>query len=371
MKQVYRSAGLSCIVALVALGCSKKTEPANEASATSASGAPASGSPAPAGAFTSKVAASCKLPEPAPKKLGAPDPAYAAMFDAVAKAEPEQFGRSEAGDKLVNKAKESVPDSNEAPAGVIAACVAGLDHASAPARRVAADCLLELGYSMKDTAPVVLRLLEKIEATRDDSERLSYSSAVAKMDTVGAGYTCRVLRLIAKLPSKEPATAELVGSLHSVGSSPTNNESFDFAYELIMANREGVTAARAMEMLTVFAPEARKGEVCERLGAILKAGVDGWGSASTAVWKDETCKQRDAVVANAVTKLKWLESPTNFKDIDRPLLNANYIDDLPTWPGLSATQKKSVCDAAKSLEAHGKLDDVKSLGKKIAAACAK
>ncbi|MDI1446993.1 hypothetical protein [Polyangium sp. 6x1] len=373
-NHVSHSLSVLCVAALAVASCSKKddatkAEPTKTEGAAAPNGSAAAANP-PSARVPSAIAAKCNLPEPTPAKLGAPDSSYAAMFDAVAKCDADAYGRCDAADDLVEKAKKSVPEGGEAPGGVVAACVAGLDHASERARKTAADCLMEIGQFniKKEKAFVVARLLDKVEAAKDSLERLPYAQALGKLDTAGAGYTCRVIRLIDKLPKDEAATADLMGSLHGFLSHATDVP-FDYAYELVMADQPGVTSARAMEFIATFWPEARKGEVCDRLGNILKAGVDGWGQASTAVWKDESCKHRDAVVTNAVAKLKWLEPKANFKEIDRPLLNANFIDDLPTWEGISDAQKKSVCDAAKSLEANAKNEDAQSLAKKIVRNC--
>jgi hypothetical protein len=378
MRSIAVWTALCLLSSCVVVGCSKteskESPPAvsqNNAAAKPTSDDNAAKPAAPERVIPSAVATNCKLPEPAPTKLAAPDPAYTALFDAAGSCNPKFLGRCNEIQAVVTKAKASVTDSKEAPAAVVAACVAGLDHESGGARRAAAECLMELGSTIKTPAPVALRLLEKLDSAKDSSERFHLGEAIKKFDTVAAGYTCRVLKLVTKLPKDELATAQILDSLTDHGDGgTTNEEGFEFANEFILSNQPGRTASRAMSLLADRTPESRKYEVCNRLADIVKAGVDGWGEASTRIWRNSMCTKRDLVLTNALAKLKWLETQTVLKDTEDQLLNANYIDGLATWADLTDAQKKSICDAAKSLEANGKFDETKAIGQKIATGCA-
>jgi hypothetical protein len=369
--------GLLWAIAPAAAGCRQQAETMHASATASAvrkeAAAPtasASGSQGVAGEPPGRpgdVARRCALPEPVGKKLATPDASYARSFDAVAKCEDDSHAPCEAAEALVGKAKDSARDSGVAPAPVVAACTKGLGHESKRARMAAADCLIELWLTVKERAPVVAILLDKLEATSDHVEQLAYASAAAKLDAAGAGYTCRVLRMIEARPKNDAVTGQLVGSLMGV-MTHANDEGFDYAYELLMSDQRGAAITRAMDLI-LHGPAARKGEVCDRLGAIVRAGYQQWGRASYEIWRDEGCNHRDAVIANAVAKLEWLGTLATYQELEGPLHDANFIDDLPTWNGISEAQKKSVCDAARALAANGKDEDARRKGKTIATSC--
>lgn len=343
------------------------TSASSSASVSTSSTAP----PAHRGPDPHVVAAACALPEASIAKLGAPDKAFMTRLDEVGeRCNPGLLSSCDAATGLIERAKKSIPTtSNRAPEAVVAACIAGLAHPKPAGRYVAADCLAQIAYSVPDTAPMALGLLEKLEHVdpADAGNTLAYSNAIVNLDTARAGLTCRVLRLVDKLPKNGNDAANLLSSLHPL-LGRANSETFDYAFALVMSNETGVAVAAASAIVRQFAPETRKGEVCDKLGELVHTNED-WGPSAKALWEDSNCKHRDKVVPAVVAKLAWIEAQSDDKAIERALLSAAFVEGLPRWEGLPAGDKRAFCDAASSLATKAKLDDAKKLGRTLSSAC--
>lgn len=214
----------SLLSVLVTLGtaCGKKADGAAPATVPSASSAPsttaAASSAAPPAAHAASpanarraatIAAECALPEPGPpKKPGPVDAAFRKQLAAAAQCDPSTIG-CEAIEAAVAAAKNAVSSDNKVPSGILAACIEGLDDPSPRVRRGAADCIEGVAYSIPEPRAAIVALLGKLEAQRPEDEdvALHYAAALMRLDAGPAGYTCRVLRLVEKLPKKCPTRA--------------------------------------------------------------------------------------------------------------------------------------------------------------------
>lgn len=318
------------------------------------------------------VASSCALAEAPIPKLGAPDKAFVTLLDDVGeRCDPVLLSSCDAAKQLIERAKKSVPTaSSRAPEGLVAACVAGLGHTKPAARYVAADCLAQIAFSVADTSPMTVALLEKLERVdpADRDHTLAYSNAIVNLDAARAGLTCRVLRLVDKLPKNGNDAANLLSSLHPL-LARANSETFDYAYALVMTNQTGVGVAAAGAIVRQFAPESRRAEVCDKMGDMLETSEE-WGPSAKAIWEAPGCKHRDKVVPAAVAKLAWIEAQTDEAAIERPLLSGSFVEGLPRWEGLPAADKRAFCDAASALATKAKLENAKKLGRTLASGCA-
>lgn len=368
---------------LAASGCGPSGEPGSGSGqvvsavpaspASASSNAPASSAqPGRAVPDPHAVAASCALPEAPIAKLGAPDKAFMTRLDEVGeRCDPLLVSSCEAAKQLIERAKSSVPTaSNRAPEGLIAACVAGLGHKKPAARYAAADCLAQVAYSVADTSPMAVALFEKLERVdpADADHTLAYSNAIMNLDAARAGLTCRVLRLVDKLPKNGNDAANLLSSLHPL-LGRTNSETFDYAYALVMTNQTGVGVAAAGAIVRQFAPESRKAEVCDKMGDMVETSEE-WGPSAKAIWEAPGCKHREKVVPAVVAKLAWIEAQSDEAAIERALLSGAFVEGLARWEGLPAADKRAFCDAASSLAGKAKLDSAKKLGRTLASGCA-
>lgn len=363
-----------------AASCAKKNVEANgtgtsstPSSAASSTAASSSAAPNPGAAAArsraSQIAENCALPTPAaPKSPGAPDAAFEKKLAAALKCDASSI-TCDAGDAAASDAKAAVSSDNKVPPGILAACIAHLDDASPMVRKAAADCIDAVGYSIPDPGPAIVALLGKLEAQKpeDSDVALHYAMALEKLNAGEAGYTCRVLRLLEKLPKDAAYASDVLATLYGMGSKATD-VAFDYAYERVMSDDGSPVSTRAMELIRTATPPTRESVRCDKVQNIMKAGARGWGEASM-VLREEACNHLDLVVATAVKKLRFIEQATSEKTIENPLLDAAFVSDLPTWPGVTADQKKAFCEAAKALASSAKTDDAKAFGKKALASC--
>lgn len=296
------------------------------------------------------------------------------MLEKVASCDPDPIERCADLDAVVSEASDRANgDDTTKKSSAIAACVGAISHKSPRVRIAAAGCLFELAFSAEPPGPVAGRLLDRLDTEDNEDVRQHLAAAIGKVGVTKAGYTCRVIDRI-RNRSEALVDAELVTSLKPFGGmvrAPVTDAAFDFAYELVMADRPGSAGGRAMSILT-NPPEGRTKETCPRLAEAVAAGVNHWGHAATELWKLDDCHdRRDLIVTRTLSELKAVESAPNYGAASRQLMDLEFVEDLPTREGVSSEQKKSLCDAAASLAKNAKDADCKKRGEKMVALCEK